>query len=117
MMPPGHLVRPLNSNGLLFWEAGVSLDMAVHQGGKVCLLSQFEADNLQKEGIAPHCSQHRHCRREEADTMCHDHQLKKLTIPGRERFVWIQGRRRRIVNCKMSDVPGAPRMPVMQNVV
>ena len=117
-MPPGHLVRPFKSNGLGFLlEAGVSRNMPVHQGGKVCLLSPFEASNLEKHGIAPHCSEHRHCRRAEADTMCHDRQIKRLTVPGRERFVWIQVKRPTIVHCKLSNVPGAPRMPVMQNVL
>jgi len=91
--------------------------MAVHQGGKVCLLSPFEADNLQKHGIVPHCSEHRHSRKAEADAMCRDHQLRRLTIPGQERFVWTQSKRPKIVHCRMSNVPGAPRMPVMQNVI
>lgn len=88
--------------------------MAIHQGGKVCLLSTFEAENLQKHGIAPSCSEHRHCRRAEADDMCRTAQVKRVTHPGPERFVWIQARQLKRVECKTSRIPGAPRMPVMQ---
>lgn len=90
--------------------------MGVHQGGKVCLLSRFDADALTADGIEPRCSEHTHCKRAVADLMCREGQIERLPIPGKQRFVWGRGRTIRVVQARFSSVLGAPTMPVSQLV-
>lgn len=63
--------------------------MSVHQGGKVCLLSQYDAELLVNRGIHPKCAEHRHVRRAIADEMVRDRALQRITLPGPQRYVWI----------------------------
>ena len=55
--------------------------MAVHQGGKGCLLSQFDADELLYFGVEPKCSEHWYCPKADAELLCRDGQLRRLRVP------------------------------------
>jgi hypothetical protein len=43
--------------------------MSVHQGGKICLLSPYDAEQLERHGVLPKCSEHRHCRIADAEQL------------------------------------------------
>jgi hypothetical protein len=47
--------------------------------GKVCVLSQSEADQLEKNGIVPHCRDHRHvgCRAAESLVSTHKYSERR----------------------------------------
>jgi hypothetical protein len=62
--------------------------VAVHQGGKACLLSSYDAEQLEKHGIVPNCAEHTHARRAAAEEMCLDRLVRRIKLTGRDRFAW-----------------------------
>lgn len=91
--------------------------MAVHQGGKACLLSDYAAEQLERYEIEPRCTDHKHCRRAEAESMYSAGVLRRISLPGPERFAWIRAQATKVVHTRTSHLPGAPRMPVCQLVL
>lgn len=87
--------------------------MAVHQGGKVCLLSQYDAEQLEKYGIVPSCVEHRHLRKAAAEELASDRSLKRIKVPGPDRYVWIQvqhwERVRGVLQLVAGDIQGCKR--------
>ena len=81
--------------------------MAVHQGSKACLLSPYDAEQLEKHGLVPNCAEHRHARRSDAEDMCLDQLLRRIKVPGRDRFVWTRDRSWQAVRGTMQLVAGA----------
>ena len=81
--------------------------MAVHQGGKACLLSPYDAEQLETHGITPNCAEHRHARREDAEEMCRDQLLRRIQLPGRVRFVWTRDQSWQVVRGGMQLVSGS----------
>jgi hypothetical protein len=90
--------------------------MSVHQGGKICLLSPYDAEQLEKHNVLPKCSEHRHCRIADAEQMRTNGLLRRISLPGRNRFAWLRSQDWKTVHTKMSGIPGAPRMPTWQMV-
>jgi hypothetical protein len=84
--------------------------MSIHQGGKACLLSTHDAEQLEKYGIVPKCVDHRHLRKTAAEAMVHERLLRRITVPGPDRFVWIRVQHLRVICGVMQlidgDVPG-----------
>src|SRR5439155_21402667 len=94
----------------------VSKKLSIHQGGKVCLLSSYDAEQLEKYNVVPKCSQHRHCRIADAEEMCATKLLRKINLPGPDRFARLRSQSWRTVYTKLSDIAGAPRLPVRQMI-
>jgi hypothetical protein len=90
--------------------------MSVHQNGKACLLSPYDAEQLEKHDVLPKCSEHRHCRIADAKQMRAHGLLRRIGLPGRDRFAWLRSQSWKTIHAKMSDIPGAPRMPTQQLV-
>jgi hypothetical protein len=89
--------------------------VAVHQSGKACLLASYDAERLEKYGIVPNCAEHRHARRAVAEEMCFDRLVRRIKLPGRDRFAWTSDRNWRAVRGVMQLVsgprPGAKHHP------
>jgi hypothetical protein len=83
--------------------------MAVHQGGKACLLSSYDAEQLERHGIVPSCAEHTHARRAAAEEMCLDRLVRRIKLPGRDRFAWTSDRTWRAVRGVMQLVSGPRR--------
>jgi hypothetical protein len=90
--------------------------MSVHQGGKICLRSPYDAEQLEKHDVLPKCSEHRHCRIADAEQMRVNGLLRRISVPGPNRFVWLRSQDWKTVYAKVSSIPGAPRMPTRQLV-
>jgi len=80
--------------------------MAVHQGGKVCLLSLHDAEQFEKYGIVPKCIDHRHLRRAAAEVMVQDRSLRRVRVVGPDRYVWVRAQHWKAVRGAMQLVDG-----------
>jgi hypothetical protein len=89
------------TNNLGVWS------VAVHQGGKACLLSPYDEQKLKKCGIEPSCAEHRHARIADAEDMCRDQLLRRIPLPGRVRFVWTSDQSWQAVRGGMQLVSGS----------
>jgi hypothetical protein len=84
--------------------------MAVHQNGKVCILLPYDAEQLEQCGIIPPCGDHRHLRKATAEEMAHNRLLRRIKLPGPDRFVWIRAQHwrkfRGVMQLVDGDIPG-----------
>jgi hypothetical protein len=84
--------------------------MSAHQGGKACLLSNFDAELLENHGVVPRCIDHRHMRKAAAEEMANKRELRRIRVPGPDRFVEVRPQHWKAVRGVMQlvdgDIPG-----------
>jgi len=64
----GHPSRPLLAHTPRALPQHMRCLLPVQSFGKVCLLSNSEAEDLEKDGVLPNCRNHRHMGRRAAET-------------------------------------------------
>jgi len=85
---------------------GVSHPMSAHQGGKACLLSTYDAELLVNHGVVPRCIDHRHMRKAAAEKMANKRELRRIRVPGPDRFVEVRPQHWKAVRGVMQLVDG-----------